>query len=133
MAEEIPNDYGPGATVYSHERFAGTPRTPGALQGAGNDGTFDGMDPWQHTVETRLGELRGDVRQVLYSTIGGAAFLLAAFATGFLVLLARIDGAADRLVGKMDQLSEQAASTNERAARIEATLERSTAPSRPGR
>lgn len=113
-------DYEP--VVLTHERF-GTGARPGGLKGSGSDGTFGGMDPWQQSVETRLGELRGDVRQVLYSTIGGAAFLLAAFGAGFLALSAKIDGASDRIEGRIETLSSQVSETNERVARIEGNLQ----------
>ena len=36
----------------------------GPLPPAGARGTFGGMDPWQQTVETRLGDLRTDLRAV---------------------------------------------------------------------
>lgn len=123
MAQET-QDYGRGASVYTHERFSGSSRGPGPLQGARGDGTFDGMDPWQQSVETRLGELRGDVRQVLYATVGGAAFLLAAFAGGFLMLQGEIRDSTEKVGAKVDALTGQVADTGERAARIEGALER---------
>lgn len=37
---------------------------PRPLKTDGGGGTSGGMDPWQQTVETRLGELRQDVREL---------------------------------------------------------------------
>jgi hypothetical protein len=121
MTTDAP-DYNPEPVVLTHERFGAGAR-PGGLKGSGSDGTFGGMDPWQQTVETRLGELRGDVRQVLYATIGGAAFVLAAFAGGFLVLSNKVDAAANRVESRIESLSSEVAETNERVARIEGDLQ----------
>lgn len=56
----------------------------------GGGGTSDGMSAWQQAVETRLGDLHKDVRQVLYALV--AAFLL--LAAGGIALYAKLD---DRL------------------------------------
>jgi hypothetical protein len=40
------------------------PTAPGTLETSGGGGDSTGMDPWQQTVETRLGELRADVRGI---------------------------------------------------------------------
>lgn len=39
-------------------------RVGNRLKSGGGGGTSDGMDPWQQTVETRLGDLRTDLRAV---------------------------------------------------------------------
>lgn len=63
------------------------------LHKSGGGGTSDGMDPWQQTVETRLGQLHADIRDVgkkvdahLFWTIGGFFTVLASLAGGFLWL-----------------------------------------------
>lgn len=65
----------------------------GPLQPGGPGGTSGGMDPWQQTVETRLGQLHTDIRDVgkkvdaqLLWTIGGFFAVLTSLAAGFLWL-----------------------------------------------
>lgn len=53
------------------------------LKTGGGSGTSDGMDLWPQSVETRLGQLHSDVRQVLYVTIACAVFLLGAGAFAY--------------------------------------------------
>lgn len=122
MSEDQP-DFQPSPNVLTHDRF-GSSRSPGALKGASGGGTSDGMDAWQQTVETRLGELRGDIRQLFYSIVGGAGFLLVAFAAGFLVLLARVDEQGERTRAKLDGISQQVSTLSERVARMEGTADR---------
>lgn len=52
-------------------------RSTASLPPGGGGGTFDGMDPWQRTVESRLGELRTDTRS-LVSDLSGARIDLSA-------------------------------------------------------
>lgn len=59
---------------------------PSLLRPPGGGGTSDGMDPWQQTVETRLGELRTDVRDLGKKVDGHFMALMAALGTGFLIL-----------------------------------------------
>lgn len=89
------------------------------LRGGGGGGTSDGMDHWQQSVETRLGELRGDIRQVLQVSIGGVVLLLCAFATGYLILSARMDAATEKVSSKIDALTAQISQQSERLARLE--------------
>ncbi|WP_304701533.1 hypothetical protein [Phenylobacterium sp.] len=77
------------------------------------------MDHWQQSVETRLGELRGDIRQVLQVSIGGVVLLLCAFATGYLILSARMDTATEKVSSKIDALTAQISQQSERLARLE--------------
>jgi hypothetical protein len=81
------------------------------------------MGPWEQSVEGRLTQLHGDVRQVLQAAIGGAVLVLSALAAGFLVLSAKIDDSADRLADKGDRISAQISSLSERAAKLEGTAE----------
>ena len=60
------------------------------LKSGGPGGTSDGMDPWQSSVETRLGELSS---RVLWLA-GGIAI---SFVTLLTILLTRTDGIIDRL------------------------------------
>ena len=85
------------------------PKASGALNPPGRGRTSDGMDPWQQTVETRLGELRGDVRQVLTATVGSAVFVLGALATGFFFLLGQVGAGNEKVVAKLEAISTQLA------------------------
>jgi hypothetical protein len=44
--------------------YRGEPSFSGPLETRGGGGDSTGMDPWQQTVETRLGELRTDLRGI---------------------------------------------------------------------
>lgn len=70
------------------ERLAA--RSPDLKSGDG-DGTPGGMDPWQQTVETRLGELRADVRTLLYWTIGAFAGVIGAIGAVYLHMDSKFD------------------------------------------
>jgi hypothetical protein len=65
------------------------------LAKTGGGGDITGMDPWQQTVETRLSELRGDVRHLdlkvdrnFLVTWGG----IIAVALGIAAIIARVYG-----------------------------------------
>lgn len=70
------------------------------LNAGGGDGTSDGMDPWQQSVETRLGALEGKLDNHL-------KWLLIAFAGGFIALGGLVLNRSDGLSGKMDQVNER--------------------------
>jgi len=95
-------------------------------------GTSDGMDPWQTSVEGRLGriedKLDGQFKWSLGAFGGGFAFLLVAFATGFLVLSAKLDNGFDKIGSKIDTLAAQVAQSNERVARLEGAQDSKPAP-----
>lgn len=74
---------------------------------------------WQQTVETRLGELRGDIRHLVYLMLGAAVLLLVAFATGYILLSGQISSEADAIGAKIDTLIERTGQLGERIARIE--------------
>ncbi len=90
------------------------------LRSAGGGGTSGGMEIWHQSVETRLSELRHDVRQVLQALIAGMLLLLGAFATGFVILNAKADTSTERTLSKLDAMTTQISVQNERLARIEA-------------
>lgn len=79
------------------------------LKGAPPPRTYADMDAWQTAVETRLGELRGDVRGVLNFVAAGAVALLVGLITSYLILSSRIDEGNNRIVSKLDAISAQVA------------------------
>lgn len=87
-----PNPYRAANDATAAVQSIPAPATP-HLRKSGGGGTSDGMDPWQQTVETRLGQLHTDIRDVgkkvdahLFWTIGGFFTVLASLAGGFLWL-----------------------------------------------
>jgi len=63
------------------------PEEVGPLQNVGGGGTSDGMDPWQQAVETRLGELRTDIRDLASKADSHFLWLLGVFGAGFVILV----------------------------------------------
>lgn len=59
------------------------------LKSGGGGGTSGGMDPWQTSVETRLGQLHADVSQLRTDLLG------------------RIDAVDGRLGGRLDDLDRK--------------------------
>jgi len=125
--------YLPAANIVRPERFAEGSRSPGALYGAGGGGTTDGMDPWQQTVETRLSELRGEIREVRHIIYGAAAFILVALGSGFLYLAGKVENSNLMLATKIDGVYQKLADVNERTARIEGMLVESEKQQTPRR
>lgn len=56
------------------------------LKSDGGDGTSGGMDPWQTSVESRLGQLHTDNSELRSALDSRFLWLLSAFAAGFIVL-----------------------------------------------
>lgn len=82
------------------------------LQTGGGGDNSGGMDAWQTSVESRLGQLHDDIGGLGKKVDGHFVFLLSAFAGGFLFLLGagttayfRLDGKMDGLVTKIDALT----------------------------
>lgn len=104
------------------------PKPP--LKEGGGGGTSDGMDGWQQTVETRLSDLGGDVRDLRRWFGGGVLLLLSAFAAGFLVLQAELrahDAQARADATAMDHRLDR---NSESLARIEALIAERASQSR---
>lgn len=92
-----------------------------ALKGGDDGGTYDGMDPWQQSVETRLGQVNTAL-WVLISAIG------ASFVTLVTILLMQTGEIRSDLKGLTSATSAQ----SERLARVEAKLEAADAePEKP--
>ena len=76
--------------VYKMSDYQEAPTQPqnrGApLKPGGGGDNSDGMDPWQQTVETRLGELRADVRSLGDKLDSKFLWLMGAFGAGFIAL-----------------------------------------------
>lgn len=108
------------------------PPLPSAdLKPPSGGGTSDGMDLWQQSVETRLGQLHADLGEVSKKLDSRFLWLLGAFAAGFLALMSminatanRIDSKFDAIGAKIDGLSSQLSATDQRVARIEGALSR---------
>lgn len=89
------------------------------------------MDAWQQSVEGRLQSLSDKIDSQL-------KWLLIAFASGFIVLagllINRADVLRDLISSKAEASIQSAAQTNERLARVEATMsERGVPPKAPDR
>lgn len=69
------------------EAAASRLRRTAELQIGDGGGTYDGMDPWQQTIETRLGELRMDVRGLGEKIDNRFFWLLGVFGGGFMAVL----------------------------------------------
>ena len=87
------------------------------LQHGDGDGTSDSMEPWQTSVEQRLGQLHADVRHLLFGLIGGSVFLLSAGAAAYLSLADK----ADRTQTVISDVRVDAAAMN---AKLDTLIER---------
>lgn len=79
--------------IDDYQRKPAISQRPPTLNQGGSDGTYDGMDPWQQSVENRLGQLHTDVRDLgkkvdanLMWMLGGFITVLGALGSGFLWL-----------------------------------------------
>lgn len=117
--DENPAEYSREKNVVTG-RFSPRKADPIPLRGAGGGGTFDGMEQWAQTVETRLGELRADIRQLLYLGIGATGVLLAAFAGGVVWLSGNVASGNTTVIEKLDTITEKTGEISERTARLEA-------------
>lgn len=105
------------------------PRAPSGLPLKSGDGggTYGGMEPWQQTVETRLGDLRGDVKGVS-DKIDNRFFwllgtLLGSLGSAFAVLLTILLSQVGEVRTDIKALTATVATQNERLARIETKLD----------
>lgn len=57
------------------------------LKSGGGNGTYDGMDGWQQSVESRLGEVKSDIRDLRSLINIHFLFVLAAIGGSFIALL----------------------------------------------
>lgn len=90
------------------------------MKDGGGNGTSGGVsDDWKASVDRQLGQLHGDVRNLLYALIGGFLVLIAAIGGLYL----HVDGKFDRIDGKFDKVDERAGQTEVRLARIEEKLD----------
>ena len=87
------------------------------LNSTGGNGTSGPMDPWQTSVESRLGQLHTDINQVrtdLSSDIGklstrvdsGFRWLIGAYASGFVMMAGFVIGAYLLTSGKIEKLGD---------------------------
>lgn len=90
-----------------------------ALKNGDGGGTSGGMDAWQQSVETRLGDLSTDIRDLGKKVDGLTMWIVGAIATGFLVVLGLINAKADQVTAKLDLLTAQTAQISERVAKVE--------------
>lgn len=74
------------------------------LKSGSGDGTFDGMDPWQTTVETRLGQLHSDVSGLRKAVESNFRWLLGAYGAGFVILAGMLISGYLMLADKLDAL-----------------------------
>lgn len=94
-----------------------------SLNEGGGGGTSGGMDAWQQSVETRLGDLSTDIRDLGKKVDGLIIWIVGAIAAGFLVVLGLINAKADQVSAKLDALTAQAAQVSERVAKVEVATE----------
>lgn len=91
-------------------------------------GTSDGMGPWEQSVESRLGQLHGDLRLMMGALVAGFLFLILAFGAGYKMLADQMQANTDKLVGKLDILVTQTNSVSERVAKLEGAAEAKAPP-----
>ena len=92
------------------------------LHGGRGGGTSDGMDGWQQSVETRLSDLGGDVRDLRRWFGGGVILLLGAFAAGFLALQAELRAHDAQARSDATAIDQRLDRMSESQARIETLL-----------
>ena len=111
--EDVPGDLR-GQLFLAGARFRAGIANDAALHGGGGGGTSGGMsDDWKESVDRQLGQLHGDLRNLLRAGIA-AAVALAALVGGLYV----------RTDGKFDAVGEKFGAVNERIARVEAQQQR---------
>lgn len=67
------------------------------LQGGGGGGKYDGMDPWEQSVDRRLADLHSDQRDLLRAGLGAFVLAFGAIITSFFLLSAKIDGIGQQI------------------------------------
>ncbi len=77
----------------------------------GGGGTSGGMqDEWKISVDRQLGQLHGDVRNLLYGLIGGFLFVISAGGVAYVKLsdqVGEVRTEQARISGKLDLLIER--------------------------
>lgn len=89
------------------------------LNEGGGGGTSDGMGPWEQSVESRLGQLHGDLRLMMGALVAGFLFLILAFGAGYKMLTDQMDANTDKLSVEIKALSTQMSISSERIAKLE--------------
>lgn len=81
--------------------------TPAPLKGGGDGDNYGGMDPWQTSVDRQLGQIHGDMRDMLRFAIGGFVLTFSAIIASFFLLSAKIEASTDKLGAKIDGVTAQ--------------------------
>lgn len=98
------------------------------LNAGGGGGTSgDVTDDWKASVDRQLGQLHGDVRNLLYGLVGGFLIILASGAGAYLRLDGKLEGKSDALRADISALQVQQAKMD---AKLDLLVERST-PTKP--
>lgn len=105
-------------------------RAPGALNTPTGGGTFDGMGPWEVSVDKRLDQLHADHRDLLRFGIGAFVMAFSAIIVSFFLLSAKIEQSGEKIGDKIDGLTAQVSGTNERVSRLEGQAAVAATPKR---